>query len=315
MSINEGNQRIVYFARNPVLSENGVYVIMAGETLPSPEYRMERTERSGIFWGGVYVFEYYISGRSYIESGNKTYEVTAGDFVFMNARKKITYYSDKNDPCTKLWINFAGPLIRSVVDTLGLSSPVYLLQLDTAKELSELHTELAGITEETRADALDRVALHLVQLFLKINNTLIRTKKTERGRKLRTPEKIKEYIDSLSRPILHLDDLSERFSLSKTYIIHCFKRKYGISPQKYILQKKITEAQNMLTEKEMSIAETASYLDFGSTQHFSKAFKAQTGQSPAAYRAARESEWQKNKTSSDTQNREPASGPLQDPGK
>ena len=64
---NEGVQTIVYFSERPTLSSNGLYVIFAGIAHPSPEYYIIRTERSGIFWGGVYVFEYVLSGKGYIE--------------------------------------------------------------------------------------------------------------------------------------------------------------------------------------------------------------------------------------------------------
>lgn len=286
MRINEGKQKIAYFSAEPTRSENGLYVIFAGETLPSPEYYMERNERSGIFWGGVYVFEYYMSGKGYIECADGRYEIGEGDFVFMNAGKSIRYYPDKADPCRKLWVNFTGPYAAAVAGALGMDKAVYTARFDAYPLLCELHSVLAGMTDGDRGDSLDRAAMIITNLFLRLNNRLHKKADTASSEGIGTAGKIKAYIDSFVLPNVTLDDISGYFGIDKNYIIHRFTDEYGISPARYIREKKIETAKIMLTEKKMSVREVSQTLKYSSTQHFSKSFAKATGTSPARYRNA-----------------------------
>ena len=280
---NEGKQSIVYFSQRPTLSSNGLYVIFAGITHPSPEYYITRTERSGIFWGGVYVFEYILLGRGYIECEDERYEVKAGDFIFMNARRNIVYYSDSNEPYEKMWVNFTGPYVASLVSGLSLDKPFYIIAHDLYKEMSSIHRYLSRINSDNRDYYLDKIALEICGIFLTLNNIERRKEKKEITDKFSTADKIKDYIDSLVIPNINLDDISRIFSLDKGYIIHRFTHKYGISPYKYINQRRIEAAKIMLTENTMKISEISSALGYGGTQHFSSSFKNATGKTPKEF--------------------------------
>ncbi len=280
---NEGEQKIVYFSKNPTLSPNGLYVILAGETFPCADYRIFRTERSGIFWGGVYVIEYIISGRGFIESDGAVYEVSAGDTVFMNARKKIEYYSDPKCPYDKIWINFTGPFVRGIVEGIGLDRSVYITKFNAENSMLSIHKYLSKVNNDNMAYTFDKIAVELCGIFLKINNIEKSKEKLLDTLKLSTAEKIKNYIDSIVIPNVNLDDLSEKFSLEKGYIIHRFTDKFGISPYKYINQKKIEAAKNMLSDKNMKIIEISTALGYSGTQHFSSSFKKATGKTPKEY--------------------------------
>ena len=244
---------------------------------------MYRTERSGIFWGGVYVFEYIRSGRGYIECEGVKYELKQGDFVFMNAKRNIVYYSDKDDPYEKIWLNFTGPFANAMVTGLSLDRSIYVCSYDGEKHLSSIHRYLTLINEENRDYTLDKIAAELCNAFLSINANERGKLKQPVDHKMGTAERIKNYIDSIVIPNLNLDDLSVQFNLEKGYIIHRFTSKYGISPYKYINQKRIEAAKNMLSERNMTISEISSALGYNGTQHFSSSFKKATGHTPSEY--------------------------------
>lgn len=281
--INEGNQSIVYFSEKPTVSSNGLYVVFAGITHRSPDYYMFRTERSGIFWGGIYVLEYIKSGKGYIESEGKKYELRPGDFVFMNACRNFVYYSDRDDPYEKLWINFTGPFVNSLVSGLSLDRSLYICSYDGEKHISSMHRYLSKINEENRGYTLDKIAAELCNVFLSINSIERGKSKQIEDKKAATAEKIKDYIDSIVIPNLNLDELSRHFKLEKGYIIHRFTDKYGISPYKYINQKRIETAKNMLSDKNMKICEIASALGYNGSQHFSSSFKKAIGKTPSEF--------------------------------
>ena len=279
---NEGNQKIAFLAKNPEISTNGLFCVMGGTTYPNPEYCMIRTERSGIFWGGIYVLEYIRRGRGYIESDQNIISVEAGDLVFMNAKRNITYYSDPSDPYEKVWVNFTGPLTAGVVDGLGLDKNVYIIKYAAEASIKEIHSVFVGINEKNSEESYNRIASIVFKLLLAVNSY------SRNNDQLKKPynaaQRVKAYLDGLALPNVSLDDVAVDLGLNKNYLIHSFKQEYGIPPNRYLINRKIETAKNMLTDKRMSIAEASAALKYSSTQHFSKAFKQITGMSPGEYK-------------------------------
>ena len=280
--MNEGDQNVVFLDYHPKKSPNGLYMIMGGITYPSPDYCIIRTERSGIFAGGVYVLEYIKSGKGYIEADDGVYEVSGGDTVFMTAKQRITYYSDRADPYQKIWINFTGPLTAGMASGLSLDKRVYAIKYNSEPLIKEIHGLRAGINKSNRAESFDRMAVLILKILTTINRTV--RAGNNAGARRSSAERAKEYIDEQLIPNLTLDDISNELRINKNYLIHSYKRRYGISPNQYIISKKIEHSKKMLLEKEMSISEISSVLNYSSTQHFSKAFKMAVGVSPGEYR-------------------------------
>ena len=279
---NEGNQKIAFLAKNPEISSNGFYAVMGGTTYPSPEYCIIRTERSGIFWGGIYVLEYIRHGKGYIETNGETHTVESGDLVFMHAKRNITYYADPSDPYEKVWINFTGPLTAGIVDGLHLDKNVYIIKYAGEASIKEIHGIFSGINDKNREESYNRMASLVFKMLLAVNSY---SNKIEHSDKEYTAaERLKAYLDGLALPNVSLDDVAVNLGLNKNYLIHSFKQRYGIPPNRYLINRKIETAKDMLTNKKMSISETSSALRYSSTQHFSKAFRQITGMSPGEYK-------------------------------
>jgi AraC-like DNA-binding protein len=81
-----------------------------------------------------------------------------------------------------------------------------------------------------------------------------------------------------------IDDLIQRFDVSRTHFFRAFKQETGQSPYKYHLQLTIRRAGEMLRNSAMSVKQIAFSLGFTSPYHFSKLFKSKMGTSPAEYR-------------------------------
>lgn len=282
MKKNEDNQKIVFLAKNPEISPNGFYAVMGGISYPNPEYCIFRTERSGIFWGGIYVLEYIRKGKGHIETNGTRITVEAGDLVFMNAKRNITYYSDPVDPYEKVWVNFTGPLTAGVVEGLNLDKNVYIIKYAGEAPIKEIHGLYTGVKEKNADESYNRMASLIFKILLAVN-TQSRTSEMEKS-PVSAAEKVKAYIDGLALPNVSLDDVANTLSLNKNYIIHSFKHRFGMPPNRYLINKKIETAKIMLIEKNMSISETSNALRYNTTQHFSKAFKQVTGVSPGAYK-------------------------------
>ena len=94
----------------------------------------------------------------------------------------------------------------------------------------------------------------------------------------------RRYIDGHYHESIGLEELAEMTHLNKFYFAHAFARYYGVSPIRYLIQKRIAVSQDLLSTTNYDIAYIARQLGFSSQSYFSQAFKRETGVSPAAYR-------------------------------
>ncbi|MBQ7208939.1 MAG: PocR ligand-binding domain-containing protein [Lentisphaeria bacterium] len=104
-----------------------------------------------------------------------------------------------------------------------------------------------------------------------------------------TPDKvaeIKKYVEKNCMHRLTVEQVSRKFYLSPDYLSHLFSRKVHVSFHRYLALCRIIRARNMLAETSLSASEIAYASGFGSISQFNRAFKAETGRSPGAYRRA-----------------------------
>ncbi len=97
-------------------------------------------------------------------------------------------------------------------------------------------------------------------------------------------QSITEYLDEHFREPLTLTELGKRFHMSHYYFVRIYKKETGVSPMKYVLHRRIGEAQNLLMNTDMSIGEISDTLGFGDNSHFSSMFKKYVGVTPTQYR-------------------------------
>lgn len=107
--------------------------------------------------------------------------------------------------------------------------------------------------------------------------------------------RIKPSIDYLENhytdPNLSNDELAAVSGISTVYFRKLFMKRYGISPMRYVRQKRIEKAKNLLeSQYYTSISDVAEASGFSCLYYFSKAFKLETSHSPSEYIAMRSRE-------------------------
>ncbi|CDA14980.1 Multiple antibiotic resistance protein marA [uncultured Clostridium sp.] len=95
---------------------------------------------------------------------------------------------------------------------------------------------------------------------------------------------IADYLSQNCEQQLSLEEIAQRFYLSKYYVCRLFKEVTGYSINEYINIHRVQKAQWYLTETDLSISEIAGRIGFGSMTHFEKIFKTYTTMTPLKYR-------------------------------
>ncbi len=94
-----------------------------------------------------------------------------------------------------------------------------------------------------------------------------------------------EYININYYKNITVDDLCSITGYSSSHLRRMFIKTYGVSPQNYIINKRIEMAKEMLLDiPEKSIQEITDMLGICSATYFCKLFKSRTGVSPMEYK-------------------------------
>ncbi len=93
-----------------------------------------------------------------------------------------------------------------------------------------------------------------------------------------------EYLDTNLCGDVRLEDVASHAGLSPAHFCRQFKRAVGVSPRRYVLEKRIQRAMELIVDEESSLVEVALSLGFSSQSHFTVTFKKLTGLPPRQYR-------------------------------
>ncbi len=162
--------------------------------------------------------------------------------------------------------------LRSCVRDHAISEILKLLFADV---------ERGGISTRLHIDSL---AHALTVRFLFLGE---RTPGQRRGAAALTRRKlsrVQELMESRLDAALTLRELAAEVGYSRSHFLRAFREATGVTPHRYLLNRRIERARRLLREAEMSIAQVASLCGFSSQAHLTLAFRKVCGLTPGEYR-------------------------------
>ena len=96
--------------------------------------------------------------------------------------------------------------------------------------------------------------------------------------------RIVDYIEATLDGELTLDAMADVAKMNPFYFARAFRRQFGESPHRYVLQRRIDLAKRLLRECDAPLVEIALRCGFASQSHFASAFRRKVGVTPSAYR-------------------------------
>lgn len=95
-----------------------------------------------------------------------------------------------------------------------------------------------------------------------------------------------DFIDANLAEPLKLEALAARASVSRAHFARRFRCLTGLSPHRYLTQRRIDRAKDMLRGSRQTLADIALEVGFGNQSHFTQVFHHYTGVTPRQFRRA-----------------------------
>lgn len=237
-------------------------------------------DKTAVALDGERFLIYQFSLSSEIRYGREI-KVLSENEVFVGASPKECTVSTANE-ARAILLSVSGTLVSELFDLYEITEGFSAY----APEAAELFEELRLITEKKFYPEKERQR-EAAEVFHKLVYRLHKSSGTRLVR--RTALRIKEYIDTHAEEKTELSELSKVFFMSKTQIHRLFKEEYGISPIRYLIDRKIDVSKKLLENESLKISEIADMLSFSDARHFSKTFFRRAGMLPSEYRKKKHS--------------------------
>lgn len=211
------------------------------------------------------------------------HEVSAGDLIIINPQVEHTELPLRSGPLEYIVLGIDGLQFSDKNSAAYSFSPV---RISYRGEKLRQYFELLLWEVQRTQPGYDAVCQNLLNIIMLL---LLRHEKVDISVPVFPNVKsdcasVKSFIDSHFREQISLETLAEAVHQSKFYMAHTFKDTFGISPIRYLTERRVEECMHLLSTTDYSIGEISSIAGFSSLSVFSQTFKRITHLSPNEFR-------------------------------
>ena len=231
-----------------------------------------------------YLFFYVDSGSGKLVYGGIEYELKGGNCVFIDCQLPYRHSTDTN-LWTLSWIHFYGNTMQRIYEKYlerGGGSVFKPQDLSPFQSLHKTLYNIASSDDYIRDMKINGELNNLLTLLM--NESWHPEERQTPDPKRENINSIKQYLDEHYDEKITLDDLTERFFISKYYLTRVFRKQFGTSISHYLLSIRITKAKQMLRFSDETVENIGYKCGLGAPHYFSRTFKQVEGISPSEYR-------------------------------
>ena len=258
----------------------------------------------------VYVYD----GKGYHIYNDVTYPVSKGELYIINSRTPHCFYpTDKSNsehlvvynlcflPEFISSINIHLPILVELTDIMLYKSlyPDEIIYSPDLKLSGSMRTEIEQLYEKMYLEFTSKginyvelLRLSLCELLLKIHRFYQQNHASPESAVIKyrhqlIPDCIQYLRDNYSKKVT-IEELSNNFFLSKSYLSSLFKKATGSGVVEYLQHIRIERACELLTNTTLSITEISTQVGYTDYRFFNKSFKKITGVTAHEYRKKNE---------------------------
>lgn len=270
-----------------------------GKPLELPDFYLHQVGRiignENTFYPNHYHNRFYeltiiTNGRGAVYTNNKPVAVQKGDVYLSCPYDVHAVESDRDDPLQYDFCAFYPKDEKLKEDLANLSS---LLTLEQSRlfHSNRISTLLPLAINEIQDQTKDFSQILLNSIFWQLSVYTLRILKKENiarndiiNNKNILCYQLMDYVTANAENIRALSELSEHFNYSYNYLSTVFKETTSLKLIDFYNMQRLKVAENLISQKNLTLEEIAEKTNFSSAFALSKAFKKRYGVSPQQYR-------------------------------
>ena len=231
-------------------------------------------------------------------AGRTSVTLTAGEGCFIKAGSLHNIWKADSAACEYRSVVFHPRLIGSMDSIFWLNYIQPLGQPDfpqiisflkrDAKDFPAFFSQLWQIQVEKNAGYENDIRYLLTKFVARLSNITVEKERQPSKRDMRDMERMKamfSFLETHYAEELTLEQIAESAGISVTECMRCFRRSIGVSPIRFLKERRLQRAANLLRHTERSISEIAASCGFLDMSYFTKAFRQLYDVTPTAYRS------------------------------
>ncbi|MBN2710912.1 MAG: AraC family transcriptional regulator [Planctomycetes bacterium] len=216
---------------------------------------------------------YCVAGKGIYKTGGREIVITEGQLFTAFPGVWHSYWSDA-DMGWEIWFShYGGDNSVNLTSMCGLSIDEPVMEIGVNNEVVKRFAGLCSIVKKKELYYGLDASAQMYGLLLDLKKYSHRSDDNAPG----ILEAIKGEHDDV-------DGMARAAGMSKFHFIREFKRITGTTPWRYILNRKITSAKELLGDSDFSIKQIAYRLGFEDSNYFSRLFRKETGFSAREFR-------------------------------
>lgn len=209
--------------------------------------------------------------------------VTAGHMILYRPKEmqKYVYYGE--DQTEAYWVHFTGSDVKQLLKKYQLPRNEHVFFTGTSPDYQRLFREMIQELQLCKPHYEEFLAMLLQQIFVLISRQFSDGK---HGNSYAQNEVnlAAYYFNEHYNTEISIEAYAASKNMSTCWFIRNFKQYHGITPMKYILNVRISNAQHLLETTSYNVNEIADIVGYENPLYFSRLFKKQVGVSPSEYR-------------------------------
>ena len=209
--------------------------------------------------------------------------LSKGDCVFIDCNENYAHETSENLWKLK-WAHFFGPQMGGIYKKYEERGGKAVFKPENVSGFERIWAKLFEIANSDDYIRDMRINEGLSELLTLLMEESRQPDEKRLGKKRKDLVVVCDYLNENYAEKISLDELAERFYINKFYLTRVFKKQYGISINRYLLQVRLTKAKQLLRFSEETVENVGWKCGLGAAQYFAKIFKREEGLSPSEFR-------------------------------
>lgn len=228
-----------------------------------------------------FILIYVLKGAGRIASDSKDYDIKKGSIILINAHTHSTIALLRKTEWIQIVID---GIVITDVNQAFVNHQIIVKEAHNDFVKSYLDLMLFEEAHSFQASKYIQKRLFITLLYRILIENELSYKATSSNTRSEEIDAVITYLTENYQEPITLDSLSEIFGLSKYYLIKLFRQTTAYTPIEYLIQIRISQAEKLLKETNLTISEVCLEVGFKTQSYFSKVFKNITGLRPMEFR-------------------------------